>query len=61
MPFILAKPIREYIKAAFCPPRSEPAKSHDFLPRATPLSDRSALLLLRQTRASFRKRVKLDL
>ena len=41
------------------PPRSDPAKSHDFLPRATPLSERSAALLVRQKRPSSRKRVKL--
>src|SRR3954453_14634386 len=33
--FNLAVPIRLYIAAPRCPPRSEPANSHDFLPRAT--------------------------
>ena len=40
------------------PPRSEPAKSHDFLPRAMPRRPRSAALFDRQTRPSSRKRVK---
>jgi hypothetical protein len=31
MSFILAVTIREYMKAARSPPRSEPAKSQDFL------------------------------
>lgn len=52
MPFSFALPIKEYMKAARWPPRSEPVKSHDFLPRATPRSERSAELLLRQTRPS---------
>jgi hypothetical protein len=33
------------IKAARSAPRSDPVKSHDFLPRAKPLSARSAALL----------------
>src|SRR3546814_1688718 len=33
-----------YMNAARSPPRSEPANSHDFLPRAMPLSARSAAL-----------------
>ncbi len=45
MPFSLAVPISVYMAAARWPPRSEPAKSQDFLPRATPRSDRSAALL----------------
>lgn len=40
--FNFAVPIREYMAAARCPPRSDPAKSHDFLPRATPRNDLSA-------------------
>src|SRR4051812_42257330 len=56
--FNLAVTIRLYIAAARCPPRSEPANSHDFLPRAIPRSARSAALLLRQIRPSSRKRVK---
>ena len=47
MSFNFAVPMMEYMKAARCPPRSDPAKSQDFLPRATPLSERSAALLLR--------------
>ena len=58
MSFSLAVPISVYMAAARCPPRSDPAKSHDFLPRATPRRDRSAALLLRQTRPSPRNRVK---
>jgi hypothetical protein len=34
-----------YIKAAHSAPRSEPANSHDFLPRARRRSARSAALL----------------
>src|SRR5690606_33988584 len=60
MSFRFAVPIREYMKAARCPPRSDPAKSQDFLPRATPRRDLSAALLVRQTRPSSRNRVKLD-
>ena len=37
--------IRVAIAAARSAPRSEPAKSHDFLPRAKPRSARSAALL----------------
>jgi len=37
MALSLAVPIMEYMKAARWPPRSEPAKSQDFRPRATPL------------------------
>jgi hypothetical protein len=33
------------MKAARSAPRSDPAKSHDFLPSAKPLSARSAALL----------------
>src|SRR5665213_956725 len=40
--FILAVTIRLYIAAARCPPRSEPANNHDFLPRAMPRNARSA-------------------
>src|SRR3546814_1877278 len=39
-----------YMNAARSPPRSEPANSHDFLPRAMPLSARSAALFVRQMR-----------
>ena len=46
------------INAARSAPRSEPAKSHDFLPSAKPLSARSAALLLRQMRPSLRKQAK---
>src|ERR1700755_3013096 len=56
--FIFAVTMRLYIAAARCPPRSEPAKSHDFLPRAIPRSARSAALFDRQMRPSPRKRVK---
>ena len=56
MSFILAVTIRLYIAAARCPPRSEPANNHDFLPRAMPRSARSAALLLKQIRPSSRKR-----
>ena len=58
MSLSLAVPIREYIAAARWPPRSEPAKSQDFRPRATPRSDLSAALFVRQIRPSSRKRVK---
>src|SRR5690606_32543149 len=37
-----AVPIRVYMTAARSAPRSDPAKSHDFLPRARPRSARSA-------------------
>src|SRR3954447_15740424 len=43
--FNLAVTIRLYIAAARCPPRSEPANSHDFLPRAIPRKARSASAL----------------
>src|SRR4030088_163390 len=46
-----------YMAAARCPPRSEPANSHDFLPSAIPRNARSAALLERQIRPSSRKRV----
>src|SRR3546814_4482280 len=49
-----------YMNAARSPPRSEPANSHDFLPRAMPLSARSAALFVRQIRPSSRNRVKAD-
>lgn len=52
MSFILAVTIRLYMAAARWPPRSEPAKSHDFLPRAMPRSPRSAALFDKQTRPS---------
>jgi hypothetical protein len=58
IPFNLAVAIREYMTAARCPPRSDPANSHDFLPRATPRSDLSAALFVRQMRPSSRNRVK---
>ena len=48
--------IRVAIAAARSAPRSEPAKSHDFLPRANPRSARSAALFDRQMRPSSRKR-----
>lgn len=34
MSFILALTIKPYMNAARCPPRSDPAKSHDLRPRA---------------------------
>ena len=46
------------MSAARSPPRSDPANSHAFLPRATPLKARSAALLVRQMRPSCSKRVK---
>ena len=46
-----------YMAAARCPPRSEPANSHDFLPRAIPRNARSAALFDKQMRPSSRKRV----
>src|SRR4029077_13650524 len=55
--FILAETMRLYMAAARSPPRSEPAKSHDFLPRAMPRSARSAALFDKQIRPSSRKRV----
>src|SRR5450759_1936561 len=39
-----------YIAAARCPPRSEPANSHDLRPKAIPRSARSAALFDRQIR-----------
>src|SRR6202166_470833 len=46
-----------YMAAARCPPRSDPANSHDFLPRAIPRNARSAALFDKQMRPSSRKRV----
>ncbi len=40
--------------------RSDPAKSHDYLPRATPRSDLSAALLVRQMRPPLRNEVTPD-
>ena len=37
-----------YMRAARSAPRSDPANSHDFLPRASPRSNRSAALMVRQ-------------
>ena len=51
-----AVPMSVYMNAARSPPRSEPANSHAFLPRATPRSARSAALLVRQIRPSSRNR-----
>ena len=45
MSFILAVTIREYMKAARSPPRSEPTKSQDFGPKAMPRSACSACRL----------------
>ena len=53
----LAVTISEYIAAARSPPRSDPANSQAFLPRAMPRSPRSAALFVRQIRPSSRKRV----
>src|SRR5450631_2286877 len=55
--FIFAVTIRLYMTAARSPPRSEPAKSHAFLPSAMPRRALSAALLLRQMRPSSRNRV----
>ena len=44
--------------AARRPPRSDPQNSHDFRPRATPRSPRSAALFDMQTRPLSRNRVK---
>jgi hypothetical protein len=44
-PFIFAVTTRLYMAAARCPPRSDPQNSHDFRPKATPRSPRSAALL----------------
>ena len=46
--------MRVYIAAARTPPRSEPANSHDFLPRAIPLSALSASLCRYRHNASER-------
>jgi hypothetical protein len=54
MSFIFAETISEYITAARCPPRSDPAKSHDFLPRAIPRRTRSAASFVMQIRPSSR-------
>src|ERR1019366_1520702 len=40
--FIVAVTMMLYMAAARCPPRSEPANSHDFLPSAIPRNARSA-------------------
>lgn len=58
MSLSLAVPIKVYNAAARWPPRSEPAKSLDFRPRATPRRERSAALFDRQTRPSLRHRAK---
>lgn len=50
--------INVYMTAARSPPLSEPANSHDFLPRATLRSARPAALLVRQMLPSSRKRAK---
>jgi hypothetical protein len=47
-----------YMRAARSAPRSDPANSHDFLPRAKPRRARSAALFERQILPSSRKRVK---
>src|SRR5436190_17996311 len=44
-----AEAISVVMAAARAAPRSEPAKSHDFLPRAKPRSARSAALLVHGT------------
>jgi hypothetical protein len=54
---VLALTMRLYIIAARCPPRSEPANNHAFLPRAIPLRARSAALLAKQIRPSCSNRV----
>ena len=46
MPLILQLMIRLYIAAALGPPRSEPQKSHDFLPRAAAQGDKRLLVLV---------------
>ena len=53
-----AVPISVYMTAALSAPRSEPAKSQDFLPSARPRNARSAALFDRQIRPSRRKPVK---
>src|SRR4051794_9258796 len=58
--FSLAVMMSEYIAAARSPPRSLPANSHDFLPRAIPRSARSAALFVRQIRPSPRNRAKVS-
>ena len=58
MSLSFAVPIRLSMKAVRWPPRSEPANSHDFLPRAIPLSARSAALFERHMRPSSRKAAK---
>lgn len=58
MSFILAVTMRVYVALARSPPRSEPAKSHDFLPKATPRRARSTALFVRQMRPSSRNAVK---
>lgn len=58
IPFIFAVTIRVYMTAARSPPRSEPAKSHDFRPNAIPLGARSAAGLVRQMRPSSGNAVK---
>jgi len=58
MSFILQLTVRAHMKAAFSPPRSDPATSHDLLPDAIPLSAHSAALLVRQMRPSSRNAVK---
>src|SRR4051812_44800890 len=55
--FSFAVTISEYIAVARSPPRSLPAKSQAFRPRATPRRFRSAALFERQMRPSPRKRV----
>src|ERR1700733_10980472 len=52
-PFIFVT-IRLYMAAARRSPRSDPQNSHDFRPRALPLSPRSAALLDRHRRPSSR-------
>ena len=50
--------MRVFMSAAGSPPRSDPAKSHDFRPSATPRRARSAALFVRQIRPSLRNAVK---
>ena len=45
-----------YIAAARTPPRSEPANSHDFLPKAIPRSALAAWAIWREQRLSARER-----
>src|SRR5918994_3914788 len=56
--FNLAVMISVATRSVRSAPRSEPAKSHDRRPRAKPLRARSAALLERQIRPSWRKRAK---